>query len=101
APPAPAPSQPAGATHAPARRRAPSGPLIGRDRELARVLDVVHPAARGPLPIVFLHGDAGIGKTRLSQEVIQAWDASAGSVLIARCYKETSSLPYVPLANAL
>lgn len=101
APPAPAPSQPAGATHAPARRRAPSGPLIGRDRELARVLDVVHPAARGPLPIVFLHGDAGIGKTRLSEEVIQAWDASAGSVLIARCYKETSSLPYVPLANAL
>lgn len=65
------------------------------------MLNVLNPAAPGPLPVVFLHGDAGIGKTRLSEEVIQTWDKAPGTVLIARCYKETSSLPYVPFATAL
>lgn len=82
--------------------RSPSpGPLIGRERELADILRMLQPDGRSPAPVVFLHGDAGIGKTRLSEEVIREWDRSDGTVLIARCYKETSSLPYVPFATAL
>ena len=59
--PAPAPAAPA----APAALPAPTGPLIGRDGELAEITDVL---VRRQTRLLTLVGPGGVGKTRLAIE---------------------------------
>lgn len=47
-----------------------SAPLIGRDTELARILDCLDLACAGSAQLVRLIGEAGIGKSRLVREFI-------------------------------
>ena len=47
-----------------------SAPLIGRDAELARMIDSLDLASGGAAQLVRLVGEAGIGKTRLVNEFI-------------------------------
>ncbi len=47
-----------------------SAPMIGRDAELARILDCLDAACRGGAQLVRLSGEAGIGKSRLVNEFL-------------------------------
>ena len=46
-----------------------AGPLIGRDRELGRLRELVRQARSGRGQVVWLRGEAGIGKSRLAAEL--------------------------------
>ncbi|MGJ5043521.1 MULTISPECIES: ATP-binding protein [unclassified Bradyrhizobium] len=52
-----------------ARIRGESSPLVGRDQELARLFDCWAAARFGSGQVVLLHGEPGIGKSRLVEEL--------------------------------
>ena len=92
-------TEPSRAT-APAQSPRPSAPLIGRDEEWALALGAYEQSVRGGQALI-IEGEAGIGKTRLADEVI-AYARRHGSVVgVARCYQGESSLAYMPLTALL
>jgi DNA-binding CsgD family transcriptional regulator/tetratricopeptide (TPR) repeat protein len=77
------------------------GQLIGRERELARLVALLDQVAAGEPVVALVSGDAGIGKTRLIGE-LAAWAAERDfTVLSGRCAELGDSVPYLPLADAL
>jgi class 3 adenylate cyclase/tetratricopeptide (TPR) repeat protein len=65
------------------------GPMVGRERELARLRAIWEETAELPrLELVTIFGPPGIGKTRLAAELATVVEASGGRVLRGR------SLPY-------
>lgn len=75
-------------------------PFVGRDAELAQLLDAWHGAGDGGLAMI-VAGEAGIGKTRLAQEFLAQVRNEGVGVLIARSFEGESHLAYGPLAMAL
>ncbi len=71
-----------------------TGSFVGRDRELARVVDMLDEAGAGRGRLVLLIGEAGIGKTRLAEEVAAIARARGISVTWARSTDRDSSPPY-------
>lgn len=71
-----------------------SGPLVGRDRELARVSLLLDDALTGRGRLVLCTGEAGIGKTRLAEETAARAAARGVRVAWARAPDEGSSPPY-------
>jgi DNA-binding SARP family transcriptional activator len=78
----------------------PSTPCFGRERELDRLRDRLEAAARGQGGVVLVHGEPGIGKSRLLGEVGAAAAARGVEVLAGRCL-EGAGAPYAPFAEAL
>jgi DNA-binding SARP family transcriptional activator/predicted ATPase len=75
-------------------------PMVGRAAELARLAAVYDASAeRGRLAIV--EGEAGIGKTRLADELAALVEAHGGRVIATRGYRGESQLAYAPVADAL
>jgi serine/threonine protein kinase len=69
-------------------------PLVGRDREIAELESAVAVAERKQPIVLYVHGQAGIGKTRLLQHVLQrVAERPATVVLAGRCY-ERERLPF-------
>ncbi|WP_433263523.1 helix-turn-helix transcriptional regulator [Actinosynnema sp. CS-041913] len=74
-------------------------PLVARSREMTRLRAALDEAARGLAGAVLLAGDAGVGKTRLVDELASAADAL---VLTGRCLDVgETGLPYLPFTEAL
>ena len=66
--------------------------MVGRDRELARVTELLGDALAGRGRLVLCAGEAGIGKTRLAEEI--AVSAAAGGVAVAwACATDRDSSP--------
>lgn len=82
-------------------------PLIGREAEMAAVQAALAQAGAGRGRAVLLHGEAGIGKTRLIEAI--AWrdrESSASArpwrtILSGHCHAETSDLAFAPVVEAL
>ncbi|RKT56788.1 helix-turn-helix transcriptional regulator [Saccharothrix australiensis] len=75
-------------------------PLVARGRELTRLRAALAEAARGRAAAVLLAGDAGVGKTRLVDELAAA--ATDTLVLTGRCLDVgETGLPYLPFTEAL
>jgi predicted ATPase len=68
--------------------------MVGRDRELARVTGLLDDALAGRGRLVLCTGEAGIGKTRLAEEVAAAAGARGVPVAWARASDRGSSPPY-------
>jgi DNA-binding SARP family transcriptional activator len=84
-------------SEAPVRR--PPGPLVDRVAELKELFDafaevVAHSACR----LVLLLGEAGIGKSRLANELAAELDDSA-TVLVGRCASYGRGATFLPLAE--
>ncbi|MGV0794921.1 BTAD domain-containing putative transcriptional regulator [Mycolicibacterium sp. XJ1819] len=77
-----------------------SGPFVGRDDELERLLAVWQSTLAAGTRAVLIAGEPGVGKTRLAGEWSRrAFDAGA-VVLYGRCDEDLGA-PYQPFAEAL
>ncbi len=68
--------------------------MVGRDRELARVMLLLDDALAGGGRLVLCAGEAGIGKTRLAEEAAASAAARGVPVAWARMADRDSSPPY-------
>ena len=68
--------------------------MVGRDRELARVTALLDDVLAGRGRLVLCTGEAGIGKTRLAEELAAAAVARGVPVAWARAADQGSSPPY-------
>ncbi|HNS50146.1 MAG TPA: BTAD domain-containing putative transcriptional regulator [Anaerolineae bacterium] len=77
---------------------AAASPLFGRETEWKQMLRAWRAAAGGGTPhAVLLCGEAGIGKTRLVEQLLQ-WASRQGiSCAAARCYAAEGALAYAPV----
>lgn len=82
-----------------AERRAASIRLLGRASELGVLDTAIGQALDGSFGLLVLEGEAGLGKTRLLDEL--AAGLAGVRVGRARCTQLEQHLPYVPLAAAL
>ncbi|ANS62693.1 LuxR family transcriptional regulator [Streptomyces lincolnensis] len=79
-----------------------STPLIGRDDELARLTGVLSRARGGVARAVLVAGDAGVGKTRVLDEVAGVASRAGMTVLAGHCVDLGDvGLPYLPFTEAL
>ncbi|HVQ22829.1 MAG TPA: AAA family ATPase, partial [Candidatus Saccharimonadia bacterium] len=74
--------------------------LVGRDDDLAAILRA-HRAAKPDGRVVVVEGEAGIGKTRLVEAVVDAVRSSGGTALGTRGYPGEAGIPYGPIAQLL
>ncbi|HKF38699.1 MAG TPA: AAA family ATPase, partial [Ktedonobacteraceae bacterium] len=76
-------------------------PLVGRQHEWAQLQSAWRKAVDGQPHLVLLSGEAGIGKTRLAEE-LQTWVGRQGILTAeARCYAVEGRLAYAPIATWL
>ncbi|WKX15588.2 helix-turn-helix transcriptional regulator [Streptomyces sp. NL15-2K] len=77
-------------------------PLIGREDELARLAGVLERARGGEARAVLVAGDAGVGKTRMLDEVAGRAAAAGMAVLTGHCVDLGDvGLPYLPFTEVL
>lgn len=77
-------------------------PMVGRASELARLLAHVERAAAGRASTVLLAGDAGVGKTRLLDELTARAAERGVRVLTGHCVDLGDvGLPYLPFVDLL
>jgi DNA-binding CsgD family transcriptional regulator/tetratricopeptide (TPR) repeat protein len=80
----------------------PPSLFVGRTRELARLEHLLEQAVAGSATGVLVAGDAGVGKTRLTTELLR-WAQERGVVaVVGHCVDlGAGGLPYLPFAEAL
>ncbi len=81
--------------------RADLTPFIGREAELAQVLQHWQAAVAGERQTLLLHGEAGIGKSRLVRELRQTLAARGFRTMECRCAPESTSSAFQPLIDLL
>ena len=92
---------PAPTRRAPLDGAAESLGLVGRAPELQRLRQAWNEAANGHPQLVVVVGEAGIGKTRLCEELVRIATTTGGTVLSARCYETEQSLFLQPIVEAI
>ncbi|MFQ5709292.1 MAG: AAA family ATPase [bacterium] len=85
----------------PLTSKEPEIPLVGRERERSALLQAWQRTEAGNAHVVLLHGEAGIGKTRLAQELIQTINRQGFAVATACCYAAEGRLAYGPVTEWL
>ncbi len=94
------PAPPRAAVPPPAWQR-PEAALVGRARELTMLRQALEEARAGRGRGVLLLGEAGIGKSRLVEELSAEAQARGARVLLGRCHESEQILPFGPWADAL
>lgn len=74
-------------------------PLVGRRAELRSLTEVLSRSSQ--TRAVVLVGEAGVGKTRLVDEVVRRAEAAAVTVVKGGCLPLTDSVPFLPVTEAL
>ncbi|MER5933051.1 AAA family ATPase [Streptomyces sp. NPDC002054] len=75
--------------------------LVGRDPQMAEIKQVLADAREGRGGVVFLVGEAGIGKSRLAAEAVGLAFGSGMRVLRGRSSTTGPTVPFRPLTEAL
>jgi DNA-binding SARP family transcriptional activator/class 3 adenylate cyclase len=82
-----------------------SGPLVGRDEELAQMLAALpgrrEPQVSAPVRLLLVAAEAGMGKTRLLAELAERAREESLLTLAGGCYEQEGKLPYGPIHDAL
>ncbi|MBI4771759.1 MAG: AAA family ATPase, partial [Chloroflexi bacterium] len=78
----------------------PAYPLVGRSNEWTALLNA-YDAIRADGHFVILEGEAGIGKTRLAEALLEHARSRGATTLAARCYAGEASLAYGPFIESL
>ena len=80
---------------------APLLPFVGRGEEHGQLVAWWEAARRGEGGLALVEGEAGVGKTRLVEEVARYAEAQGAMVLRGRCYEFGGGVPYQPIGEAL
>jgi class 3 adenylate cyclase len=75
--------------------------IVGRDAELRRLHERWSAAAAGRGGLLLLAGEAGIGKTRLAEELAEHAAAKGALVLWGHCFEGDWVPPYAPFTETL
>jgi DNA-binding SARP family transcriptional activator len=73
-------------------------PLVGRQSEWRALLAAWKVASAGTTLLCVISGEAGIGKTRLAEELVDWCRVNGITALTARCYAGEGRLAYAPIA---
>ena len=73
-------------------------PLVGRSAEWRALLNAWHAAVAGRAPLFLIRGEAGIGKSRLAEELVGWCSPRSINTVTARCYAGEGRLAYAPIA---
>jgi class 3 adenylate cyclase/tetratricopeptide (TPR) repeat protein len=76
-------------------------PFVGREQERAQLRERVDRANAGQGGLVLISGDAGVGKTRLAEEIGLEAAAAGMQFLSGRCDERRQGGPYAPLLDML
>jgi class 3 adenylate cyclase/tetratricopeptide (TPR) repeat protein len=83
----------------------PSGtgrtPYVGRSEERALLGRAVSRAVAGSGGVALIAGEAGLGKTRLVEEIAAEAKTAGMFVVRGQCYDMEGALPYVPFVEAI
>ncbi len=82
----------------PAPPRTVGYPLVGRNAEWQALLNAWHAAAAGRPRLFLIRGEAGIGKSRLAEELVGWCGPRRINSVTARCYAGEGRLAYAPIA---
>ena len=74
--------------------------LVGRDEELARAVSAWRQAAAGEACLLLVTGEAGIGKTRVVDELVRSVQGEA-TIARSRAYEAAGRLPWGPVVEWL
>lgn len=74
-------------------------PLVGRTRELSSATDLLKRVTGGATRWLVLSGPAGIGKTRLAEEVARLVEGAGGDVVWVNCPDERATPPWWPMRH--
>lgn len=80
------------------RRMADVPELVNREDAWTQLRRAWRSATRGHPHVVLISGEAGIGKTRLAEELVEWADRQGISTAVARCYDAPGELAYAPVA---
>ena len=98
----PAASVPSSDRQAPAADASPTATaLVGRGFALDALLTAYASIGVGPGRIAAITGEAGIGKTRLGEAIVEQIRARGGTVLQARAYVGERGIAYGPIVELL
>lgn len=75
--------------------------LVGREREVSRLSDLVEKTARGSGGVAIIHGEAGIGKTRLLAETRSRATSAGVDCVVGLCQERDQGVPYAPWVHIL
>jgi class 3 adenylate cyclase/tetratricopeptide (TPR) repeat protein len=76
-------------------------PLVERERERADLRRAVEDARLGRGSLVLVAGEAGVGKTRLTQEIDAEADARGLRVLVGHSTRDEGRAPYLPFTEMI
>jgi class 3 adenylate cyclase/tetratricopeptide (TPR) repeat protein len=76
-------------------------PLVGREREIGRLVEAYRRASTGAGAIALLTGDPGVGKSRLLFEFLHNLEGTSVLELTATCLSYGASIPYHPILELL
>jgi class 3 adenylate cyclase/tetratricopeptide (TPR) repeat protein len=76
-------------------------PFVGRDQELAALRGYLEQAKRGQGQVVFVSGEAGIGKSRLLLEFRRCILDEVVTWLEGHCISYSKNVPYLPMIDIL
>ncbi|MDY7040838.1 MAG: tetratricopeptide repeat protein, partial [Chloroflexota bacterium] len=85
----------------PIHRAARRGPFVGRAEELARLKELAGMVLGGQGQVVSIGGEAGVGKSRLVDELLTHASGVGMQVLRGECVSYGSTIPYLPWITAL
>ena len=85
----------------PSRVRLPHNPLVGREREMAKLSAGLEDAASGRGSLFLISGEPGVGKTRLADEVAVAANAKGMALLVGHCSEHDEAVAYLPFVEIL
>jgi DNA-binding SARP family transcriptional activator/predicted ATPase len=72
-------------------------PLAGRKAEWSVLRNAWQAASAGRQRLLLIRGEAGIGKTRLAEELVEWCRSRGGRVVTTRCYAGDGRLAYAPI----
>jgi class 3 adenylate cyclase len=76
-------------------------PFTGREHELETLEQALRKTAAGSGSLVLLAGEPGIGKSRLTQELMEIARDEGTTVMSGQCYEGDWTPPYGPFAEAI